>query len=591
MSRRTENREGFSEQDFRTIGMVNFGKSHYLIGENPTAKIRFNFINPAREGLRFHKETKELPEESILTFNNLDSGTVTVAQIGMTAPTIQWSEKTSGIEEPTVFVEGRNAMKFEKTSVKIFEKELHDLFIPEKDKDRKATFFTVDTTSHDLVGIALKRSSPVMMFLTPGSDGLHFTPQIGLQNFVNQMYEKLCDHLTTFQASVDQRVFDAMISDKDIEFTYDDSSAVKVRQKDIQKKIYQIQALLLAAKAEAKETGMQDPNLLAHAPFLAKATQQTKESGFFNRFKEEEEPTQPKVRIGNKIWENLVSGLSEDLLVDHEAQARRAAQSVRLVTPTPVYQMPTQPSPTVTIPETKTVPVVKDREQSPAKNATSEAYKLSTGINNATKLFKNLEIGEVNNTTVDLLGEHVGKTIQYAREYIRVRKPQTSEDDGASAKILVQPDKINVAGIKDHQAFEFLTGDVEGSYKAKIDSVFSAWESYVKPLFATLDESGQNYSSFRVNGEFRSKNPNIFRKLFIDAEKIRKSFEGKDFNLANTAHILLAEQLFYSLHAQYEQIKNANNDSAVDQWATYSFSVLAKFNQLLPNAQKEKSNS
>ena len=293
---------------YKTIGVLVIGDRHYLYQEDPNGVPYAHAIDPNRDRLAFMQATRPLTPNHFHTFAGAFAPRVTLADLPAATAKVTWNERTGMIDEPTLTFPYTNATTGEIAEIQLYEQELADMFLqPAGDPTRSAAFFSGDTTSHELIGIALKRQFPFLMFVRPGKDGLALSPKVGLVALLDSIYAGLITNMSTLQSQVDTMVFDQFGPDGSLKFSTPAGNAAQQRQQALLKTIYKIKAILLAGRAENNGKGLQDPDLLAHAPFVAEIGKPKANGGWLGKLGVERHPqsTQAVVPIGNELWTSI----------------------------------------------------------------------------------------------------------------------------------------------------------------------------------------------------------------------------------------------------------------------------------------------
>lgn len=599
--------------NFKPVGVLAFGPTHFIIRENDQANISLERTIPERARAYYENQTQNLPNESFVSFDKVDSDKVTIAQIGITTPTVKWTERTTGADEINLTYKANDAKEQKTLDLNLYEHEIHDLFLKKQGEESSASFFTINTAGHELNGIALRRNSPALVLFTPGQDGLSFSPAEGVVMFLNNVYNNISQRPTPLQIKVDERIHDALRPEREIRFTQSASE----RQQKIQKKVYQIQALLLAQKAEAG-AGDQDPDLLRHVPFLHDQPSNGKqEKGLFSRLRgTQEEAAQHVVTLTPKLWTDLIAQPEAKLLLTAGSNAllqpKTAAQPINVSRPAVTERRPEpiqQPSSaprniyerqTPKMKRTAEPYVQPSSEQTTPRDMQKEQAKalarpLQVGIDQTTRFFENnnlkpatLSIAEVNQ-----LGAELDKLILAAEAYQAQRPGGNEVQNPVMQPVKVLQDTLIVAGMRDKTVFEFLTGEVDANYMQKINTAFGAWKKYIEPFYIEGSKEDRSLHALRSNGKFMQEMPEIAGRMRDEVTRAIEKDLGraearKDANTADVAHILLGEQIMYTLHAQYRQLEAKGKADEIDNWVNFSAQVIKRLKNLVPKAIEEK---
>lgn len=291
----------------KTTGILKLGNSHYLIRQGSTAGVIFQPIDPKAEAAKFQDEARNLPARCHNSFEGADEGKVTVAQMGVVPPAIEWVETTRGVDRPTLKITAEDCLKHRDIRIDIFIKELNDLFLKGPAPDSRSSFLRLDTVNRELIGITIRREYPLLLMLPYTIDGIHPNPQLGLMTFLQGLDSRLYERPTTLQDLVREKGYDARIM-KVLQFEKHFSNLYS-KQEEIITLLYQIKASLLALRAE-EGVGIDDPDLLAHMPFLKDNFSGRQASkGLLGIFKANDQPDTSlhALKIDNNIWERIVS--------------------------------------------------------------------------------------------------------------------------------------------------------------------------------------------------------------------------------------------------------------------------------------------
>jgi hypothetical protein len=627
-----DQKEQLQNNPAKTIAEVRFGESHYLVREVDGKDIAFAYIDPRRQGVKYVEETKDLTEENKITFKDVESGYLTLAQIGQQRPIVERKERSKPpVDELTVILPGTDATNAKPQQIRITEKELHDLFLkPAGAQDKKASFITLDTASHELIGITLKREHPVLAVIQPAADGVQRSSKSGLKTLLEQLYTELSDYRPGIADVVDKKIWEELGPTGAVIFGAKPTDAGQIRQREIQTYLYRIKTLLLAVRAEGSGKGLQDEELLALAPFL-KAEDKSNGGGIFARLKQQS-PGRPVVFMDNKIWEDIISEPDGSLLMDPKPQIQqsqrpvspaprpsqsesparplRHAQGVPPVQPKPVFERPApayipptqlpnpdrvrnrpvQPVQQPTIPQ-RPVESQPERPLTEKQQAIRLAKELNIGLSESMQLLQDIELSAIGKVQIDELHESFEKLTEKAEAYMIERRRGKLPENPVLPALTAKPNSINVAGVRDDIAYNYLTGDTPANFRQKIDAVFSAWDATVRPLFLeTNSRSERQLSELRTNAALKQKLPDSVNKMTRELINVLRIVDqtSEDINAAEVTHALLAHQVLYALQEQYHQLKANGQAVEIDNWAGYSASVLNRFRKLIPNVMEAK---
>ncbi len=581
---------------YKTIGVLVIGESHYLYQEDSNGVPYAHAIDPNRDRLAFMQATRPLTPNHFHTFAGAFAPRVTLADLPATTAKVAWNERTGMIDEPTLTFPYTNATTGVLAEIQLYEQELADMFLkPAGDPTKAAAFFCGDTTSHELIGIALKRQFPFLMFVRPGRDGLALSPKVGLVALLDSIYDGLITNMSTLQSQVDAMVFDQFGPDGALKFSTPAGNAAQQRQQALLKTIYKIKALLLAGRAENNGKGLQDPDLLAHAPFVANIGKPKPNGGWLGKLGVERhsQPAQAVVPIGNELWTSIADKPHGGLIQTTGTQATYMPWQYNPPQPAPV-RVVQQPARQVVQPPSQVIqpaqaPVPERRPAAPRisdmEKALNDGRELEAQIAHALKMFGQVRADKLDFGHVTELHDALVVQDTIARQLLKSHPRGALTASVTPTVIRPKIGTVDVAGIKDQYAVGYLTGIQATPWLQKIEGALAAWHQNAEPLFVHgHDTFNRSLMALGKPGTVRRERPDVAERV-QDAMRavLRNATGGPNANIVDTAvasHLLLSSQALFSLHQRFENLPKSGNVLEVSEWIFNAIGTYLKLRQL-----------
>lgn len=561
------NQEELRGFGFRTIAVIVLGNYTFLLKQNQDALLAVEPIDSNSQRDYFTKEVDRLTAANQIQIPGVDPDQIDIVQINnKKGVEIRWAEKTSGPDEPTITLQIKDCLTFNERAANLSEQEIIDLFVPAKGRNRAATFFLIDTAEQEVIGIALRRASPKILLLPPSIEGSKFSTLGGFLTVLDSLYTRLIEHTTQIQSQVDNLVFEASLpTKKQIVFAAESNNK---RQAEFHKKILQIQALLVALKADPR-LGSQDPKVLDLLPILRQENKQG--GGLFGGGRQNQAPK--SIMIDNSIWETLLEKPGQGFIA---TSARPARPQVQATPPRP------QPTPQPARVETRPAPTEVRPQKTEKEKALTLAREIEDGLQNSLKLFSSTYSSEIGLKQVQELNDAVQRISQASQRYTNERKRGKPPVTPIPTRIQPQNGIIKIGGAKDESTFEFLTGNnVVTDYRQKIEAAFDAWQNMVLPIFRnTSSRTERLLTSLVKNNELAGKFPNVKNTLIPQLIAYIRQTQQKEAYSGELAHVILVSQVMYILWARFQELKNCNDPVEIDNWANYCYNTMERAKQL-----------
>ena len=584
MSDALERREGRQPAPI-TIGRLVIGQYRYLIQESGQGDVDYYYVNPQRDSLIYSQQTRGLAAETTSTFENVDATKVKVVQLGSIPPTLTWKERADGIAEPTLTYPTKRVVTKQSFDVAISPSELKDLFFKKPGNEPSASFVRVNTTSRELIGIAFRRDFPILLMQNPLPDGsTGVSSQVALQQFLDTIYTGLTKKLSDMQWDVNEKVLLAFSSGGEITMLGDASTQRTRRQQEINKRIYQIQTMLLTIEAQGKD-GLANADLLAHAPFLRDLGKPVQKGTIFSRFHIDDPKPLPKLSIDNTTWTRLLSDPKGDVL------ATRAAQG-SFSPPDFVQSAPVTPSVPHTVSaarEQTSIPPRPERVLTEKQQAIALAQELDTTIGTTLDAYATTPLPTIGVGVTADLNKRIDKLVAHARTYTAQRRRGRNPDTVVVTKVSPQTEISTIGDIPKSRIFTFLTGGEEVEYKDKIEKAFSVWEKYIRPLyFYAGSRSERTFRGIKETGVIRTQAPDTAEKLVTEFEKLLRHIPSETIHVAEASQVLLSVQILSALQQHYQRLKADGESIEIDNWASYALTTVSRMKNLMHDLTKPR---
>jgi hypothetical protein len=563
--------------NFETIASIEVGDVVLLVKQKPDTSFFFRPVNALRREMIF-EQTKDLPSNAFGKIVDTDPDLLNVVQMGMLPTQISWRRGSGVVEEPAITISGVDGINNdERLTVTLYEDELADLFLRRPGKKFYSSFFfSLNTKKDDLIGIGIRRKSPAMIVMSPGVDGIKFTPMEGLDHMLTSILGNLNTRMTPFKADVLSCINTALNVDRLIDLPYDSSTIPGRLQNNILLNIYHIQAVLLASRAEETGLGRQDPELLAHVPFLKKDAQL---NGLSSLFKRESLPK--RLAFTTQTWRSLLEDVSAGISLGNPHDKSTPPQRISILSrhkttsvlaPFPKTAVEVKPLPA---PQSQTG-TVDNKEKIQPKLEKLSILPLAQEIVSPIQPFfttllrlrpQDIKENEVNRL-INLLQEIDSHATSYTQQRKRGRPP-------ASPTVTVlpsNPPELAVFGLSGQRVLGFLSNS-NPDYQLKLTRTLGQLHE-VSAIFTREAVSSSDRVAYKA-----CRNANL-DKL---SESLKDVFALKDKRMINNnidslafPYALVCLQVLYVLNQRFTDLRERGETVEIDNWAHFAKAIVSE---------------
>lgn len=560
----------------KPIGTIEMGKYLVMIFPRPEGGYLLRPVQSGRKDVL--EKTRDLPPKSISQLSIPDPDLLEVIQAGaVIAPTVSWRAGSGLLEEPQVEISGREGFGFGFTKATLFDNEVTDLLaVPTKGKRQKtASFVFLNTTAGDIMGIVVRRNSPIMILITPTIDGQVGPSKEGLNNMLTGILAGLTSKLSTFEAQIMTALAQAAADDY-FELPFDSSTMAGKLQNNLLMQVYTARTFFLCRDAQVRGTGMADPELVAHFPYLKNLGKKQGLASIFggNGTK--------KLKIEPNIWDELVEDASEGIdLSNSKDRTPRPARVVPLMqrgvkiaapqvmTAADVEAMKQRqtPQPTV-IPEPAVKVEVRPQIANEVLLAIANLEKTMGGFRfvRAEKL-----TDEDYNGGVERLRQALQELRIFKDKVKRMRPPVTPTPVDYQKNLA----KLSMFGVaKGASVLDFA---LEVGTLPYYDAVERSWQKW-------MSDSSHTDLGIRSNKERRlAKSILTSSRLMPLAEDLRLAMGLRDARMINQgidllklSFLMMTEKTAYILTESGKQLSSVGQEAEINNWIHYTVVMLEK---------------
>lgn len=553
-------REKLIDFGFKPIGALIVGDITLILERNQDDLFALEPIDPDIQMQEYRQRTEHLNPKNFATIPNVDPTKITYLQLdSKELIKANWIETTSGADKPELEIPTKDAIFFDEKTIELSEDLIRDLFTPKSLKPQKlASFFTLETCDLEVVGIAIRGNNPKIILLPPAVDASRSSTIAGLNNFLEAVYGRLKEKTTQIQKQVDNAIFEASLPTKgQLVFS---AKATKETLANVHRRIYQIQALLIALRSDDK-LGTQDPAILIHAPFLKQEV-----TGVGALFQNRNGVT----TVDGSIWNSLVEIPGAGFITTDPKPRQKTVIRQPAATPTTVNNTTARP------PASEVSPTITEKQK-----AVELAKDLESGLTTALVTFKDYAIDTLGTKQIQEFTAKIEPIAKSAERYTATRKRGKAPASPTPSSIKAGSAQINLAGIKDSTVFSFITGDQTiTDYKLKIDSGLNSIQNTLLPLMKAT-----NGRQERLLSNVKKSNPllriqEVSTKLIPELDKLAASAGKNDLFTAEVSFVILGTQILYTLLARYQELKSKGTEVEIDNWASYCYTVTDRLKTL-----------
>lgn len=560
----------------KPVGTIDVGG--YVLLIYPRNEGGFFFRPYRKDRTDISDRTRDLPPNSISVFAGLDPDLLEMIEVGgVLAPQVNWRAGSGLLEEPQVAVTGKDAFGFTTAGATLFDNEITDLFTkPAGGRDFKAaSFFYLNTTAGDIMGVAIRRNSPVVLLIAPAIEGSNMSSKEGLNGFLSGILSGLTSRLTVFESEVLSAIAEANAIDY-FQMPFDGSTLGGKLQNNLLMQIYTAKTLFLTRKAEASGEGASNRELLEHFPYLK--TLEKKKGGFAALLAGAAQLK--KLKIEPSLWNELVEDASRGISLNNpHDKTPRPRKVVSLM----------QRGIKINAPQVMTadeIAALKRHSAAPAEPVISPEVKLreeasflvqpslsemaaSLGTLATTRAEK------LSKQEFDIATSHLKRVAAELAKMISVKKKGRPPVKSTPVDFSANADVLKMYGVVNGPSVLNFAGSVDGlDYATAIEKSTQQW----------LADSDFTNTQLRTNAKARLATTLLSsQRLAPLAEHLRIALKLRDIRMINqgidlvyASYLIVMEKTLYILSETGRQLCQNGQEVEINNWAHYSNAAIER---------------
>lgn len=563
----------------KPVGTIDLGSYVLVIYPRTEGGYFFRPFKPDRSDVL--DKTRNLAPNTISAFTGLDPDLLEMIEIGaVMAPQVTWRASSGVLDEPQIEVTGQEAFGFSRVRATFIDNEVVDLFTkPVGNKGFKAASFVyLNTALGDIMGVVVRRNSPVVLLITPAIEGSRASSKDGLNNFLSGILSGLTSKMTPFEAQVLNALADASANEY-FQLPYDGATLGGKLQNNLLMQIYTAKTFFLARDAEINGKGMNDAELLEFFPYLKVVD---RKNGLATLFAG---ATNKSMKIEPSLWDELVEDASKGISLKNPQDKTPRPKNV-----TPLLHRGIR----INAPQVMSaaeIAAMKARQTAPVEpvkvaqvvnlEAKSREESVRLAGSAITKLNESLGMFAVSRPE-KLTSEELAETVSRLHKVAIELKKMTT----AKKKIRppVVPTPINLIANKDclkmfgvlagQKILDFLVPMTGQEYVNTIERSTQKW----------IDDSNYQDTAIRSDPGVRSAATLLSSNRLVSlAEHLKTALNLRDVRMINQGidlvymtFYILVEKTVYLLSQVGEQLCQHGQEAEINNWAHYSNAVIER---------------
>ena len=569
----------------RTIGAIELGTYTLTILRRKEGGYLLRPIKSSRRDF-LHERVKDLAPSAMSSFEGLEPDLLEIVEVGLMPPQTNWRSGRGVLEEPQVAISGKDAFEFTPEKVTFFDEEIIDMFTkPVGGKEFKAaSLFSMNTADGDIMGIALRRNTPVLILITPSVDGSNMNSKEGLNMLLGGIATGLSSKMSTFKADILSALADAN-SEAYFQFPYDSNTLAGSLQNNLLLQIYTIKTLFLAHNAENSGKGINDSVLLEHFPYLKTRSVGGKKGGIGGLFAQATQAK--KLKIEAELWTSLVQDASKGISLRNPNDRTPKASKVKPLDQRGLHLIAPRVMSEADVRAAKAAATSQVSEVKPAIT-TVDLKTRAESVSLAQKPLDQLKnsLGQLATTRSDRLSpqdmsaclSRLDRVKLEFQTFVSKKKRGMPPVIHTQIDLATKKSTLKCFGYPSDKIFDFFQVISTGKYDNVIDSETQKWlaDSKYEEVSQRSNRVARLASSLRTSA-----------RLAPLAEHFRKALNLPDINklvgeidLVQASYFILAEKTMYSLMVAGEQLIQTGQEVEINNWAGYSHAVIERLIKL-----------
>ncbi len=569
----------------RTIGAIELGAYTLTILHRKEGGYLLRPIRSERRDF-LHERVKDLAPSAMSSFEGLEPDLLEIVEVGLMPPQTNWRSGSGVLEEPQVIISGKDAFEFTPEKVTFYDQEVIDLFTkPTGGKEFKAaSLFSMNTADGDVMGIALRRNTPVIIMITPSVDGSNMNSKEGLNMLLGGISTGLASRMSTFKAEVLSALADAN-SEAYFQFPYDSNTLAGSLQNNLLLQVYTIKTLLLAHNAENSGKGINDSTLLEHFPYLKTRNQGVKKGGISGLFAQATQTK--KLRIEAELWTSLVQDASKGISLrnpnDRTPKPTKIKpleqRGIRVIAPRVMSDADVRAAKAATaahVPEARATVIPVDNKS--RLESVALAQRPLEQLSNSLGQFATTRSDRLSLADVSACLTRLDRIKAEFQTFVGKKKRGMPPTVKTKIDLSIKKANLKAFGFPGDKIFDFIQPVGAQTYDSVIDEATQKW----------IIDSKYEEVSFRSNKNARlASTLRTSPRLAPLAEHLRAALNLPDIkmilggiDLVQVSYFLLAEKTLYTLMVTGEQLTQNGQEVEINNWASYSNAVVERLIKL-----------
>lgn len=573
----------------KTVGAIDLGTYTLLIYPRKEGGYLFRAAKSDRHDF-INAQTKDLSPDTTAYLTGLDPDLLEMVEVGgVLTPQVTWRSGSGVLEEPQIQFTTKDAFEFSSVNVTLFDQEVIDLFAKPKDSKefKSASIVSFNTSVGDIMGIAVRRNTPVIILVAPALEASRMSSKEGLNSLLNGILTGLTSRLTTFEVEVLNAIAAAKAADY-FQMPYDGATLGGQLQNNLLMQVYTARTFFLAREAEVTGEGLNYKPLIEYFPYLRTLGKKGGLSGLLAGA-----ATSKGLKLTPDLWDELVEDASKSIALKNPNDKTPRPRTIRplaqrgiklnapaqVMTPAEIAAMKqkdaaaaTAPAvpPTVVRPAAPTVSPEVIARQETARLVKSSVDKLSASLGQ----LRTARPEKLTAADYDDSNARLKKVINELQGVIASKKRGRPLATPTQVNFQKNQDTLTVYGFANGERILNFVAPAAGEYFNAVDKSIQKW----------LTDSDYQNTALRTDPKARtSLSLQTSPRLAPLAEDLRVAFNFKDARMINGAidlvyasYLILVEKVLYLLKEAGEQLCQNGQEVEIVNWAYYAQATLSK---------------
>ena len=519
-----------------------------------------------------HSQTKDLAPQTNAVFGGLDPDLLEVIEVGaVLPPQVTWRSGSGVLEEPQITVVGTDAFEFQSARATLFDNEVADLFSKPKDSKefKSASFISINTAMGDIMGIVVRRNTPVIFLMAPSIDASSMSSKEGLNSLMSGILTGITSKLTSFEVQVFNALAEAS-SEEYFQVPYDNTTLGGKLQNNLLMQIYTARLYYLARTAEITGEGVNNAELIEYFPYLKNYGKKKSLGSLFNGG--------PKnLRIDPKVWDDLVEDSSKGINLKNPADKTPRPKVIKPLDQRGLHfktQTIVQPGSKPAMVEPKPFPVVDKEWEEVAALSIKPIEALSGYLGSLVYI----NAGHIAEEDIVNSIERMNKVKAEFAQIVASKKMGRPPVSPTQVQFQAEAAKLKAFGINGEKILDFLTPTNGLDYRAIIEKATSTWitDSDYQNVSLRGDRKARLAQSLLTSNRLAGLAEHV--RAVMNLRDVRMVNQGYD--LVYMSYLLLAEKTIYTLEQAGNQLCLKGQTVEIINWAHYCNVVIERLIKL-----------